>query len=482
MAASFPTTLPTIQRVAATDRRNAPGKEGHVLHNKIADEVESLAAVVGVTGSVVPGTVEARLADVESGLVAVEAGLSTAVQKSARIDVLAKDGVKVGIVGDSITSMNTSTNLPNYEIYYDNGYFTWACALLGMNPSLLYNGGVGGEETSQFFDQLDTAIAAGCEAIFFLGGTNNDDGVDMVRLAFADYEAAHEACRQAGAFFFALTPPPQNADSAGKTARYRSLAALIMARFANRPDSHAADTQAAVYDYSADNWKTNYAYDGVHPGCLGGYYMGKAIFTATVARIAKPKNALLARGADDYRTTDAGSNQVLANPMLTGTSGTKGSGCSGNVATSWQTVCTGGCTAVCSKAVDADGLGEEQVLTATASASGTALLYQAISAGVLAVGDKLRAACEVVIDAGPTGFDNVKLEIFHDPGQKVIWGGKSGNTTVAYDEGFSVTPVIPLTATVLLGALGSAQFTIGMSFMAAGSAVMRVRYPTMRVE
>lgn len=63
MAASFPTSLPTIQRVAATDRRNAPGKEGHALHNKIADEVEALAAAVGVTGSAVPGTVEARLTE-----------------------------------------------------------------------------------------------------------------------------------------------------------------------------------------------------------------------------------------------------------------------------------------------------------------------------------------------------------------------------------------------------------------------------------
>lgn len=63
MAASFPTSLPTIQRVAATDRRNAPGKEGHALHNKIADEVEALAAAVGVTGSVVPGTVESRLTE-----------------------------------------------------------------------------------------------------------------------------------------------------------------------------------------------------------------------------------------------------------------------------------------------------------------------------------------------------------------------------------------------------------------------------------
>lgn len=80
MAASFPTTLPTIQRVAATDRRNAPGKEGHVLHNKIADEVEALAAAVGVTGSVVAGSVEARLTAAQDSIDELPSTLNRAFQ------------------------------------------------------------------------------------------------------------------------------------------------------------------------------------------------------------------------------------------------------------------------------------------------------------------------------------------------------------------------------------------------------------------
>lgn len=66
MAASFPTTIPAIQRVLPTDLMNSPGKEGDVLHNKLCDEVEALATVVGVTGSVVASTVEARLAEVQA--------------------------------------------------------------------------------------------------------------------------------------------------------------------------------------------------------------------------------------------------------------------------------------------------------------------------------------------------------------------------------------------------------------------------------
>lgn len=65
MAAQFPTTLPTIQRLAANDKMNDPGKEGDVLHNKLADEVEALAASVGIAGSAVAGSVQKRLGDLE---------------------------------------------------------------------------------------------------------------------------------------------------------------------------------------------------------------------------------------------------------------------------------------------------------------------------------------------------------------------------------------------------------------------------------
>lgn len=68
MPANFPTSIPSIVRVLPGDFMDAPGKEGDVLHNAMAEEVEAIATVVGVTGSVVPGTVEARLAAMSNGL------------------------------------------------------------------------------------------------------------------------------------------------------------------------------------------------------------------------------------------------------------------------------------------------------------------------------------------------------------------------------------------------------------------------------
>lgn len=66
MAANFPTSLPSIARVLPTDYMNAAGKEADLLHNEIADEIEALAAAVGVTGSAVSGSVEKRISDVQA--------------------------------------------------------------------------------------------------------------------------------------------------------------------------------------------------------------------------------------------------------------------------------------------------------------------------------------------------------------------------------------------------------------------------------
>jgi hypothetical protein len=66
MAADFPASIPVIVRVLPTDMMDGAGTEADVLHNDLADEVEALATVIGVTGSAVPTTVEARIAALQS--------------------------------------------------------------------------------------------------------------------------------------------------------------------------------------------------------------------------------------------------------------------------------------------------------------------------------------------------------------------------------------------------------------------------------
>lgn len=101
MAASFPTSIAAIQRVSATDLRNAPGKEGDVLHNKLCDEVEALQAKVGIDGSTVPTSIDKRLAAVESDLVTVADTADTA------LDYCNETIAGSTIAGAIATAMNT---------------------------------------------------------------------------------------------------------------------------------------------------------------------------------------------------------------------------------------------------------------------------------------------------------------------------------------------------------------------------------------
>ena len=64
--ATFPAALASLPRPTAQTKRNAPGFEGHALQNQLADEIEAIEGVIGVTGSMVPTSIEYRLAEVQA--------------------------------------------------------------------------------------------------------------------------------------------------------------------------------------------------------------------------------------------------------------------------------------------------------------------------------------------------------------------------------------------------------------------------------
>jgi hypothetical protein len=66
MPADFPTILPSLTRLVATDQMNAPGKEGHTIVNEISDEIEAIAARVGITSSADNTSIDYKLAQVIS--------------------------------------------------------------------------------------------------------------------------------------------------------------------------------------------------------------------------------------------------------------------------------------------------------------------------------------------------------------------------------------------------------------------------------
>jgi len=130
MAAEFPTTLPSIARVSPTDYMNDAGKEADLLHNKLADEVEALAAVVGVTGSVVQGTVESRITDInrsalvgKQGAAALCSAMTSAYQCAA-----------IQVLGDS--TGDSSTEWPSLlAAKIANDYPAWTVRVMTFSDA-----------------------------------------------------------------------------------------------------------------------------------------------------------------------------------------------------------------------------------------------------------------------------------------------------------------------------------------------------------
>ena len=105
--AIFPAALASLPRPTAQTRRNAPGFEGHALHNQLADEIEAIEGLIGVTGSAVTDTLDYK---VRVALPASIAEAQSAAQSAARLAGTAGGQTLTGgtAAGDNLTLRSTS--------------------------------------------------------------------------------------------------------------------------------------------------------------------------------------------------------------------------------------------------------------------------------------------------------------------------------------------------------------------------------------
>lgn len=167
MAADFPVSIPSIQRVGPSDRMNDAGKEAYVLHNKLADEAEALAAVVGVTGSSDPASIQNRLSDVILSAGAIKSGQSRG-NKRLNFDTLTGASVSGG---SGITMEIVAVNVPeigkvgnSIKITVDAGLtrtFTAPAFTAGPIPNSTLSLIMENLTTETFAADLEYAVEAG---------------------------------------------------------------------------------------------------------------------------------------------------------------------------------------------------------------------------------------------------------------------------------------------------------------------------------
>lgn len=151
--------------------------------------------------------------------------------------------------------------------------------------------------------------------------------------------------------------------------------------------------------------KSGYSIDETHFTTLGAYAVGKAL-GAFIAKLLPEGHKNISSPDDVYHATANPNGNLMANPTLTGTTGTTSSPVTGSTATSYRTLrnTSIGCACAASKEARADGRGTYQVLTFTPSQSaGTDLFYFQTSTTSIAhnlpVGTWVRASIEVDVAA-----------------------------------------------------------------------------------
>lgn len=345
--------------------------------------------------------------------------------KAATAYLLSKSTKKLLIWGDSMATQNDATN-SGYD--YLGNAFIWKGLHVAGNPlDVIYVGGNSGNRTDQIIANFASQVAAQSpDYVLILAGTNdliqgygNDYAINGVMQMVALVESIG-----AVPILWCLTPGDTWAANGTNRSLWithnASLRSLASAQGLPIIDGSAAFATAAGQPDAIAS--TN---DGLHPNNLASEYLAPVV-GAFFAQM--PRRRL-------YSPLAAGN--AVANPLLAGTGGTKQSGVTGSV--------PDGCTAsgvaasVSSVYTRANGPGRwwQQVLTLNANQASVMYFSVAtLATAGLAVGDVVRAVCDVEMDAGNSGLHSIRLVLQYVGGTP----GSSNSTSDATNNGVGVVP------------------------------------------
>lgn len=289
--------------------------------------------------------------------------------------------VKVALLGDSYTHQNNSIAVSSSSTLTNenSGAFTWANFLLGQPFNLPVAGtvtdtftsanyGVSGDTTTLALARVGTVINYNPDICVVHIGTNDltTAGVTALATTIANLNSIYSQLTAAGILVVAMPIWPRSAWgslSGGDTtiARLRMYSINDYIRNWGIRNQNSLYRVADALQYLTDSASATgdqlagyYRSDNIHPGPKAAYY-GGLVLSQVLTDYSKLSYSNAFSQADLYDATNNPRGNLLVNPLLTGTTGAKGTGGSGNVATSW-TVTRGsgtGSTFVCAKGATA---------------------------------------------------------------------------------------------------------------------------------
>lgn len=347
--------------------------------------------------------------------------------------------IEAAALGNSYVA--NSINIGSTTWLDSRGWMNWGNAMMGAPMRLrpLAFQGTPGDTTTQILARVNsiTSLNPKPKLCFIDGGVNDFGAAVSLATVYANYKSIIAALNAAG--IIAVIGPCFATDAA--SAQYIADAQLLNGML----QKLARPSQVIWCDWSnmiqgSGLTVANTLYDGIHPGSVGARGMGAAVASAI--------SLLLLR---EYPLATSASPGLLTNPLLTGTTGTLGSGFTGVAPTSWtfyRNATPSAGTLTSAKVARSDGHGEwtELALAGIVSAGKfqAGLLSPAASYTTLglATDEVYEVAAEIEVDAGAVNLDGPTMQVVDSDGTTQLihqfgylglsgaaWGGGSWSGT-----------------------------------------------------
>lgn len=383
----------------------------------------------------------------------------------------------IGLFGDSITSNNGGPgSVPTKT--KDNGFFTHANALAGSPCNVVINAGIAGNTTTQMLARIDTDLLSySLSACTIMGGTNDLGGTYTVAGIISNLRAMYQKCIAKSVYVFALAILPRPTLGAQAQKDLITINEWIKQYWAGSPFGEFVDTFAAIVDPTSSSQaviaNALNTVDNTHPSNVGAYLIGKVLATRLTARFSPFARKLISSAQDCYQNNTQSTNGMRPFNLTSG--GTTAGTVTGNIANGYSATSTVN-SCVGSLAARADGFGNDQVFTMTATGAQTLDFYQGgnLIGAPFAVGDQVVFECVVSVDAGDSNLSRIGMYTYSGSGGSGYPSAMdAGSTNYAYPSGAKTWTIVSPVVTIPPGVTDLGAY-VHAEFSAAGNATVRI--------
>jgi hypothetical protein len=399
--------------------------------------------------------------------------LAIILREASRTQDSGPNTLDVAIIGDSYAGHNTSNvnGTSNWGVNTGNRYMAYGyLSMLRMisRQSFNFDGtnnyGVVGETTPQILLRIAGMLQnSTAQTIFYQGGINDRGTANLTLQQTKDaVSTSFNMILDTGRTLFVPVPGPVGDSSftsqrlsATQVANHLMYRRWLNETYSNTPGVSVIDTYPGIADVTSTTGDAvvGQLYEGLHPSTGGANTYATNIKPVT-SLIYPPRETVLFGSNSDIYGASNPNGSLTGNPFVTGTGGTPGTGGSGSIADSWTGGNGGdtGHTRTYSKVTSNGKAWQQCVFAGTPTSSGDAVVALQNFTSNIAVGDNLRAVCEVEWDASVTGIQTFRLRIvdtgsFVNVGVDMDYSGSIGFWPTSAGSGILMTPPGMITST-----------------------------------